>query len=128
MGSDTALEFIHMETAEHMAEESYQATDRFRQKTERGILEINLNYYVAVIFMADQLNAEMLIHILSQFHLGMARAGVKDQFEMTLYCIFNYETMDGKTCLGQLQELKQTALGICGPIFIFTQNNSYSCN
>lgn len=122
IGKEEAVELEAISSKDVVKDQVRDILNRFRSKMDVGILEKRNRFYVPVIFMADQIDVEEMKGMLSDFTDQMKREGFEGNFEIWFYCIFNYETMDGKECRENIRLLlSQTACGF--PIGIYTQDN-----
>lgn len=120
IGNEDAVGIVPVARGEDIAKKLSDEIARFRLRMEHGDLRLLNQYYISVIFMADQLDADVLREDMAKLREQMKRSGFEGS-SIGYYCIFNYETMDGASCRKQIEAL----LGdeeCCYPMAVCTQN------
>lgn len=99
--------------------ETAGVVNSFRRKMESGDLKRLGQYYVPVVFLADQLKTGQLRSMLARFAAQMERMGCS--YTLCCYGIFDYEAMDSAVCRQQLRNLTEDTYDPV-PLCIYTQD------
>lgn len=115
--------FLIKEHGGTMSDSLHQAVLYFQEKMENGSLQKLNQYYIPIIFMADNLDANQMIADMRVLCNTLKQEGLYEEYNICFYCIFDYAKMNGIQCKEQLTLLQQNALGQY-PVGIFTQDNT----
>lgn len=124
MGMEEAVDMLHVINSEDTEVQIADTVNRFRKKMENGELHIRERFFIPVIFMADQLNAQDLQHLLLKLEKQMKKMGYENNYKLWYYCIYDYEQMNGLECKEQIQELLKKT-GSKFSISYYTQTNHF---
>lgn len=102
-----------------------EAVNELRSNMEAGIIKVKNQFYIPVIFMADQLDADEMSRFMQSLFRLMEKLGFGDVYQVCYYCILNYELMDGNSFKMQMHKLKGREKADF-PAGIFTQNHLYA--
>lgn len=115
--------FLIKEHGGTISDSLHQAVLHFQEKMENGSLQKLNQYYVPIVFMADNLDANQMIADMCVLRNALKQEGLYEQYIICFYCIFDYAKMNGIKCKEQLTLLQQNASGQY-PVGIFTQDNT----
>ncbi len=104
VGDKNAVEFISVFSGTGLGEKIEEAFDLFRRRMNEKDLNMTLQYYIPIIFMADRLDVEEMKEMLQELSCWMAHLGI--DYEVWYYCIFNYTEMGGDECGKQILQLQ----------------------
>lgn len=121
-GNEKAI-FLIKEHGGTMPDSLHQAVLYFQEKMENGSLQKLNQYYIPIIFMADNLEASQMTADMRALYNALKQEGLHEGYNICFYCIFDYSKMNGIKCREQLTLLQQNASGQY-PVGVFTQDNT----
>lgn len=121
VGYKNAVEIVSVISNEKLNETMEKTVNLFRKRMDEGALKSSTQYYIPVIFMADQLRVGSMEEMLQKIFREMKRLGM--EYEVWYYCVFNYGWMNGTECGKQILKLQED-VNYNFPISIVTHNNA----
>ena len=124
VGTEEAVEIVKVASESCNILGVGDALKKYRKNTEKGNLRLVDNYYIPIIFMADQLRAEQMVSCVESLHKELSNQGYAGKYTICYYSIFNYTSMDGNLYKTQMEELRKVKA--CDhPLGTFTHFNYY---
>lgn len=121
-GNEKAV-FVIKEYGGTMTDSLHQAVLYFQEKMEKGSLQRLNQYYIPIIFMAENLDASKMAEDMRALCNALKKEGLDDECKICFYCIFDYVKMDKIQYKDRLTLFQQNVSGQY-PVGIFTQDNT----
>lgn len=120
MGGEKAYRFSEISETTDIAQVANEFLQYFREMINNAELEVVSDYYIPVIFAANQMKSELIKDNIDNLREILRRNGF-NRITITYYCIFDYAKTISENLDSKLEVLRKDEKEI-SPLFIFTHH------